>query len=493
MTKIKGLIENVSKKKLEAINNQIKGLYKNDTIKNSFISYLLLNLKKYKNLYTDNLAFDKSNASFEAGNAWGVKDTKNILQEKTDQIFEMRQEIESLKNQLVENKEQVDNDNAKRAKLDAMLVKVELSKEFNDVFVTIDELNKKVAEEQKKYNEYATAQEEKVLKLQQDLYKAKETNNKKEMPEGKKQTGIEADSKQFQQENEILMLKNTIKKSEQKVFFIEKEKKHIEQEKAELLKAHSILEEKCKNSAQNEKDNKGDDYLIEEIKSVSEAFEKVSEMNNKLQQQIAFLNKKNRDLEIKYVENQTKTRYAEKLNESTQNMVKKIDEYIREAMGADNIHKDKIAEIENKLQETSNKLQALMTQHKILKKEFENVENLKEEKIKIIYKQIEEIETTNKKLTEELKRNKVLQITVDAYEKSLKEDTTIVDLHRRLEILNEYVYCSLCKSNIKSYVIDSCMHCFCLDCLEHRLKTRSRNCPKCNQEYTKNSIKRVYF
>lgn len=492
MVKIKGIVDNVPKKKMELIDKQIGELYKNSIINKEYLKFLTFNLQKYKKLYEENLVLDKSNASFEAGNAWGTKDTKSILHEKTEKILELEEQILNLKNQLSIQQE-VSEENNKKVKHDFTPIKVELNTETKNLYEKINKLSNELSEKEKALLEKEDAHIKIEEELRQNIYKLEEKNSNEEVKKKNTDKTVELEAKNFQLENDLLEIKGVNKRMEQKIFFLEKERKHLEQEKKECGKIKEILDEITKKSKENHQIFKGEQYLMEEIKSVSDAFDKVTEMNAKLNQQISFLNRKNRDFEAKIVEGQTRARLTEKQHEKTQNMLKRIEDLKKEIEEIHTKNMQEFGGLEDQLKEITAKYQSVSKLLKITKKEINDIEKNKEEKAKIVYKQLDEINSLNSKIQEVEKRNLILQGTVDSYEKAFRDNTTSVDLQRKIDILNEYVYCGLCKSNIKSYVIDKCMHCFCQECLEHRLKTRSRNCPKCNQEYTKSNIKRIYF
>lgn len=491
MAKIKGILEKLNKKQLEVINKEIKTLYNNKTIIKELHKYLILNYRKYRDAYVENIAMDKSNASFEDGNAWGIKDNKSILRDKNEIIFNMEEEIKMLKEKIENMVEQPED--VKKQKIETQLIKVELSEKAKDVFVKIDRLNEMLMDEKKLHQESTIQFEKKIVELNQII---SNLETRQTVTEDKNVTSVDAMKSErslFDLENEMNDLKAGMKKSHQKIFFLEKENRHKEMEMAEIIKTNKMLEKRLEETANNLKTLTGEDFLLEEIKSVSESFENLSKHNTKLNEQISFLNKKNRDLETKVVETQSKARNAEKTMEMTEKMLKRVNDIFDENENRKLKHIEKYGTIEEELKTKQEKIKEMGFTLKTIKKELQKVEEQKEEKIKTIYKQIEEIKLLNDKNTEEEKKNILLQTAVDTYEKSLKENTTVVDLHRKISILNEYVYCALCKSNIKTHVVSQCMHCFCLDCLEHRLKTRSRSCPKCNQEFSRNDIKRVYF
>ncbi len=127
------------------------------------------------------------------------------------------------------------------------------------------------------------------------------------------------------------------------------------------------------------------------------------------------------------------------------------------------------------------------------KVDIQILENRVEEVNSAGFQNIEELKTLRKKNADLDKENMALKVKSEAYENVLSNGIETVDLYTQIENLRQFIYCPLCKLKFKSHVIDSCMHCFCEDCLLGRLKARNRTCPKCQQEYNKDSIKKVYL
>lgn len=53
--------------------------------------------------------------------------------------------------------------------------------------------------------------------------------------------------------------------------------------------------------------------------------------------------------------------------------------------------------------------------------------------------------------------------------------------------------CVACDKRYKDTVINKCMHVFCQECIEQRIKSRNRMCPSCGEGFSPNDIKRIYL
>lgn len=53
--------------------------------------------------------------------------------------------------------------------------------------------------------------------------------------------------------------------------------------------------------------------------------------------------------------------------------------------------------------------------------------------------------------------------------------------------------CMACDKRYKNTVINKCMHVFCQECLDQRIKSRNRMCPSCGESFSPNDVKRIYL
>jgi E3 ubiquitin-protein ligase BRE1 len=62
-----------------------------------------------------------------------------------------------------------------------------------------------------------------------------------------------------------------------------------------------------------------------------------------------------------------------------------------------------------------------------------------------------------------------------------------------LEKCRKLLRCIACDQRYKDTVITKCMHVFCKDCVDLRIKTRQRQCPACGEYFNANDVKRIYL
>lgn len=91
------------------------------------------------------------------------------------------------------------------------------------------------------------------------------------------------------------------------------------------------------------------------------------------------------------------------------------------------------------------------------------------------------------------------EMEMHAYSKQLKElqeslsNTTSPNSSKDTENLRSLLRCTACDNNFKNTVLLRCMHVFCNDCIEERIKKRKRNCPNCNENFHTADVKRIFL
>lgn len=67
------------------------------------------------------------------------------------------------------------------------------------------------------------------------------------------------------------------------------------------------------------------------------------------------------------------------------------------------------------------------------------------------------------------------------------------DILAELERYRSLLRCPLCDSRFKNTAIAKCMHCFCEECVNVRVKMRDRKCPSCNESFSIGDIRKIYL
>ncbi|TBU16199.1 hypothetical protein CWI42_040080 [Ordospora colligata] len=118
--------------------------------------------------------------------------------------------------------------------------------------------------------------------------------------------------------------------------------------------------------------------------------------------------------------------------------------------------------------------------------------------------EIERVLECVKKQSREL-RNEVVRLTKANSEsecetkklhgvlKSLRSGGDDVDLLTQMERYRGLLRCTLCDSRFKNTAIIKCMHCFCEECINSRIKMRDRKCPSCNEPFNTSDVRKIYL
>lgn len=114
-----------------------------------------------------------------------------------------------------------------------------------------------------------------------------------------------------------------------------------------------------------------------------------------------------------------------------------------------------------------------------------NAENLKYEKLMNDF--IERKNAANYHKRNAIKNYEELEALKKRLEFGNKEIVNDLENYRKL------LRCTSCDRNYKDTIILKCMHVFCKECIDNRIKTRNRNCPTCNENFHTADIKKIYL
>ncbi|EOB11230.1 E3 ubiquitin-protein ligase BRE1 [Nosema bombycis CQ1] len=204
-----------------------------------------------------------------------------------------------------------------------------------------------------------------------------------------------------------------------------------------------------------------DSFYENEISNLLQVCDSLTEQNNllegqrdDLQSQIDFLKRRNLSLEKDF------------------EMIRLKDsssfEYIQTYLIKINELSDSIQEICKKL-ENSN-----LERNKLTKLNIERISLIEKYKEDLRNKEIEFniVKNNYNEILEDLKNKK--------NEEDKKGDTPLI-------------LCNLCESKPKNVALISCMHTFCDECIESRIKFRNRRCPTCGLVFGSNDVKKIYL
>lgn len=70
-----------------------------------------------------------------------------------------------------------------------------------------------------------------------------------------------------------------------------------------------------------------------------------------------------------------------------------------------------------------------------------------------------------------------------------KSSEILSDIYKYKRLLK----CTVCDLRYKDTVINKCMHVFCQECINERIKCRNRKCPNCSETFSSNDVKHIYL
>ncbi|KAF9763663.1 E3 ubiquitin-protein ligase BRE1 [Nosema granulosis] len=227
------------------------------------------------------------------------------------------------------------------------------------------------------------------------------------------------------------------------------------------IKAYSLLSERLTVKT-------GDDFFDQEISNLLEVCDSLTEENKKLYSEIGDLQsqvdlfrrsnhsmKQENDLhrlrEDSYTEDVQKyLQNIRELTQSVQDVCLKLEESNLDRNKLTKLNVDRISCIEKYKEDLRNKA----VENAILEGKYKESCN--------------QIEDYYKKFEDRLRSRKPSQ-----------EDT--------------FVVCNLCDANSKNVALVSCMHTFCNECIDTRIKLRNRRCPTCGTPFGSNDVKKFYI
>ncbi|KAG5858732.1 RING finger subclass HC Bre1-like protein [Encephalitozoon hellem] len=378
----------------------------------------------------------------------------------------------------------------------------------NEVYRKIAEeygdLKAKMAGLESKHCEELCERDQRITKLQRELNET--MLNSKDAEEKCNALKIENEKwrEAFQRVNKReINLSNEISQCSQRVDSIDKNmqsimsrlglwKRKVEQisiEKEELCKVMENYKsyEKTRNrGCDNEQES-----LEEEIANLIESLDKSLSENKALVTRLETVHRKNRELEGEVISLKMSTSDLSSKNIKLELDIKHLRMERSSALGDPEDKASKIRKLENSIEE-SGKLIA------DYKKRLCSISAEKEETEKML----ESVKKQNREIRNEISRLSKECSQIDAENKRLSGILKAVqngdsegdpDLAIQLERYRGLLRCSLCDTRFKNTAIIKCMHCFCEECVNSRIRMRDRKCPSCNEPFSPNDVRKIYL
>ncbi|ADM12139.1 E3 ubiquitin-protein ligase BRE1 [Encephalitozoon intestinalis ATCC 50506] len=379
----------------------------------------------------------------------------------------------------------------------------------NEVYKKITEdygdLKAKMAGLESKHNEELCERDQKIAKLQRELKEV--MSNAKDM--GERFTILNTESGKWKEGLQTfigkeLVLNNEISGCVPRLEKIEKDMeeiaagldvwmKKIEQLDAEKKELWKITENyKSYERVRNGSGTCDQGSLEDEIINLVESLDKSLGENKALVLRLEAAHKKNRELESEMISLKMASSDLRSRNAKLESDIKHLGMENRYTTQGDlGDHGLKIRKLESSLAEYNK----VATDYK---KRLYTLSKEKEETEKIL----ESIKKQNREMRDEMSRIAKTNSQIEAENKRLsgvlraiqnggsEEDT---DLAVQLERYRGLLRCTLCDTRFKDTAITKCMHCFCEECINSRIRMRDRKCPSCNEPFAPNDVKKIYL
>jgi len=272
-----------------------------------------------------------------------------------------------------------------------------------------------------------------------------------------------------------------------------KEELKVKEEMVSLANCRSIPMSSIRMSTNDDKGKEMtvESILTEELTTITEAYEDLMKKTTELEKRIS---QNNRKYEVLLEEN-VDLKNRMKLQEDAKNFIEK------EKKRCEMIRKEIQEQKEELRREFENKE---MEKRRLEEKRKESEERMRkqENEITALNNELWNYKTMHKKLSTELKEMVKRRVEVENNE---RKNRKLVEMYKRmlngdlnemlgdLEMYRRALRCTLCDLNLKNATITRCMHCFCEDCLQTRIKSRLRTCPICEIEFTMGDVKKLYL
>lgn len=461
---------------------------------------LHVRMMEYKTLYEERCTHspyaEEENTTNNIENAWGRKDGGSVLRERTERLIAFQKTVEEQQKAINElraenralaenSKKDAGNTIKKSAIKDTSrdLELAELEAENITLRREIAMLKRTAAESELSLRNEADLQREKVERAERRAAEAE-----KSRPQAQPDL-LEMLTTVGELRGEIQKYRSRVHGLSADLAVAEKANRSAQEQVAMLERSLGDMRAVSARDAGETADPSSlEAVLAEELRSVTEAFDRIVESNQKLESQVVVLQRK---VQCLFAENaQIKSR--SKVNEDSVAFIsheRKRQEAVRkELLEQQKILADKAktanqaaAETESRIARYKAAAQGAEAERGAALRELRNVRSAH----RTVAESLSVAEERASTFESQLRRQGRL---LDAY-KSVDGAATAADLETYRRILR----CSLCDTNLKNCAIVKCMHCFCEDCVQSQFKSRHRSCPVCAVDFTMGDVKRIYL
>ncbi|WUR02861.1 E3 ubiquitin-protein ligase BRE1 [Vairimorpha necatrix] len=517
----------------EEVNNQLKKLIIDQDIINTQKCYLYTQLKIYKELY-EKLEVKYKELELE-NNELYKKIKFNVHDERSTnfRIENINQNEKSNNINHNESKDKITNKNINNENLENSEIddSINIKNIINEYKQTDEEFYPL------KIRSILLEKDKKIIELENSIIKlqilSRSKNNKNEIEYNTDENEIinlKTKVEYSQIEKERLIINSNNKIMETRIKYEEFMKKYNEinekyhnalldmenlrnkiKEK-EIIKNEQI--EKIKNQTENiknenEKFMQNINFIVKYFFSMQSLFVETNKLNtnllDKLKKYKIFENKKNYKTGEEFYDEEINNllEVCDSLTNENKILEEKINNLNKQVINFELEKSKYIQELEicnNKLKSNSSLkyIEDLSKQKKIILNLSQEIKISTEEKNKLIRLNVERIKLIDK-YKDELKIKNIENVCLntkneDIYKMlhDIKEDI-FIRLNNPNKEVKSFIICNLCDNNPKNVAIISCMHTFCEECINLRIKLRDRKCPTCGISFNVSDVKKLYL
>lgn len=383
---------------------------------------------------------------------------KEYVEEKDDIIYHLKKKVLDLNSLLADREEGIAEKNEegieKNVNLEELMEVIEVSKtkKISELYKEIEELRCKAAENRKTVCDEGEALRRRVKNLE-DVLKQVEEKNCELLRDAQKNA---------------IGFKETLEKVDRERDSYVKDLRHKLESANEM---NAILKEEI-----------GDlEAELDTLKSDTVTDDKRHEEELKLRKELSVYKNLKDVVELEKRENyKEKERLAED-RESFEQLKNKLNYETKclkiELEGRSNAasyHKKNYLKANTELQYLTERVQSLEKDEIVLREDLANAQ-----------KQQTKLDSKLTMMSDDIANYRIVFKALAG--------TSSPELIESLDKYRKLLRCSTCDKNYKDTVIVKCMHVLCRECVDGRLKMRSRKCPICGEGFSATDVKRIFL
>lgn len=445
-----------------------------------------------EDLRTQPMLDSENSSNVEVKNMWGQKDLQSVLKERNDKIYSLENELEEVRSmnaRLSEERKRIKvgvlNSNGSETLEKIIETK---NRELFDASSELEGYKNRVRDLEHRLH----IQKESCGILKDSNKRLSEITSKKSPPLFNRDFLLDI-QRSFDSEQELIKQRALNADLEKELSVSREKNAALEQRIDALAQLVSDYEGRAKIDGITERlasANDAENALLEELESITAAYDQISATNKKLEESLAESLRNASEHKNENISLTCRIKALEDSKQYVEREKRRLGEWKDTLLSETRNLEERIANFDIQSCEKDKKI----NDYKILLTTLQS-------NIKILENEINTINAAYRQAQNELfglkSDVKMLQVEYDDIKRICETYkglcTADIDIVEEVERYKKVLRCSLCDTNIKNSVISRCMHTFCDSCLGDRLKARQRKCPSCQVEFNSNDIKKIYL